>query len=124
MDKFREYIKQNYENVNENEAKEYYDILMNYIFADFKFIKSNKVEVFMEYFYCLILEKMGYFRHNSEKSSLFKNTYKKIRDRIKVSIDELKYREDKDFDYENEVLVIAFRILNYLEIWVLLLVRY
>ena len=116
MDKFREYIKQNYENVNENEAKEYYDILMNYIFADFKFIKSNKVEVFMEYFYCLILEKMGYFRHNSEKSSLFKNTYKKIRDRIKVSIDELKYREDKDFDYENEVLVIAFRILNYLEL--------
>ncbi len=118
MKKFRKYMKQNnYENINEIEAQKYYDILMKYILVDFKFIKSNKIDVFKEYVYCMILERMGYFRHNEEKSDMFKNKYVRIQNRINVSIDELRYKEEKDFDYENEVLVIAFRIMNYLELY-------
>ena len=116
MEKIIKYMKQRAENISENEVKEYYDILMNYILVDFNFIKSNKITVFMEYFSCLILEEMGYRIDNHGKSSVFKEKYKRIQDRISIGIDELKYKEEKDFDYENEVLVIAFRILKYFEL--------
>lgn len=116
MEKIIKYMEQRAENISENEVKEYYDILMNYILVDFNFIKSNKITVFMEYFSCLILEEMGYQIDNHEKSFVFKEKYKRIQDRISISIDELKYKEEKDFDYENEILVIAFRILKYFEL--------
>lgn len=122
MDKeFEKYIDSRQSNINEiinkYDAGERYNILMDYIITDFDFVKECKKKVFYEYFYSFILEDMGYTGGDHEHSPEFKKTYSNIKERIdELSLDELRYKEVLDFDYENEVLVIAFRILKYFKL--------
>ena len=113
---FEGYIKNKKYNINEFEAENRYLILKNYIFASFDFVKRNKKEAFFEYLYSFILEDMGYKEENIEHGPEFSKMYNNIKERINLPIDELKNREVVDFDYENEVVVIAFRILKYFKL--------
>lgn len=113
---FEEYIKNKKHVINEFEAEKRYIILKDYIFASFNFVKGNKEKVFFEYLYSFILEDMEYVAENDEHGPEYSKMYDNIKERIDLSIDELKNREVVDFDYENEVLVIAFRILKYFKL--------
>ncbi|MBD5526047.1 MAG: hypothetical protein HDR04_16845 [Lachnospiraceae bacterium] len=117
--KFEEYIDNRQSDiiVNKNCAEKQYDILMKYIFTNFDFVKESKKRVFHEYFYSFILEDLGYKREDKGHSPEFEKTYLNIKDRIyNLSLDELRYKEVADYDYENEALVIAFRILKYFKL--------
>lgn len=111
---FIEYLKER-KTINQYEAENRYRILKDYIFVSFDFVKRNKSEAFFEYLYRFILEDMEYEEKNDEHGPEFCRMYDNIKERINLPIDELKSREVVDFDYENEVLVIAFRILKYFE---------
>lgn len=110
---FEEYVQNRKIRINMFEAESRYTILKDYIFVSFDFVKRNKKKAFFEYLYNFILEDMGYEGETDEHSPEFGKMYNNIKERIDLSIDELKNREVVDFDYENEVLVIAFRILKY-----------
>lgn len=111
---FIEYLKER-KTIKQYEAENRYRILKDYIFVSFDFVKRNKREVFFEYLYRFILEDMECEEKNDEHGPEFCKMYNNIKERINLPIDELKSREVVDFDYENEVLVIAFRILKYFE---------
>ncbi len=113
---FEEYIKNKKHVINEFEAEKRYIILKDYIFASFNFVKGNKEKVFFEYLYSFILEDMEYVAENDEHGPEFSKMYNNIKERINLPIDELKNKEVVDYDYENEVLVIAFRILKYFKL--------
>lgn len=110
---FEKYLEKRNPNVNKFKAENTYEILTNYIFSSFEFVKENKKGAFYEYLYSLIADYMGYEAAKVDHGSEFNSKYCNIKKRIDLPIQDLKYKEMTDFDYENEILVIAFRILKY-----------
>ena len=110
---FEKYLEKRTPNVNKFKAENTYEILTNYIFSSFEFVKENKKGAFYEYLYSLIADYMGYEAAKVDHGSEFNSKYCNIKKRIDLPIQDLKYKEMTDFDYENEILVIAFRILKY-----------
>lgn len=109
----KKYIKKIDDKISEFEALDRLNILKNCIFVSFDFVKENKREAFYEYLYSFILEDMGCFKEKNNHSPEYEHKYSMIKERINIPIDELKNKEIVDFDYENEALVIAFRLLKY-----------
>lgn len=100
-------------NINKNDAKKYCTILSEYIFVNLDFVNTHKEKSFYRYIYKLILDKIVNTKCEEEHSNEFNDKYENVKKRIDLPIKELKYKEIVDFDYENEILVIAFRILKF-----------
>ena len=55
---FEKYLEKRNPNVNKFKAENTYEILTNYIFSSFEFVKENKKGAFYEYLYSLIADYM------------------------------------------------------------------
>lgn len=112
------------------ELKNLDSIIDGYILVNKNFIKPNFEEAFHSFKNKLIMEYLAgtlfvgnendvenivrLFKLGGDTSTeIYKNQYLAIRKRISASIDSLHNMENKEWDYEIEVLVIIFRLLRF-----------
>lgn len=105
-----------------------YKIIDNYIFAGYTFLSERKKDAFINYLFMLIVEEMCIEKYQERcvfskelfklenQSNEFIIKYERIKERIDMSYDDFRTETIKDYDYENEVLVIAFRLLRFFDI--------
>ncbi|SHM99856.1 Histidine kinase-, DNA gyrase B-, and HSP90-like ATPase [Anaerosporobacter mobilis DSM 15930] len=105
-----------------------YNILNNYIFAGYTFVSDRKRSAFMEYLFMLIVEETYYENykkryefqnemfHLEKRSNEYISQYESIKKRIDMQYDDFRNEISKNYDYENEVLVIAFRLLRFFDL--------